>query len=73
MTDPAAGVGSAMPNQPPPQPHAIPEPEDRDYLLKRADQHRRQGERCDDAGRALHARFQRMYEDRAAALPLADD
>ncbi|MGN7158957.1 hypothetical protein [Sphingomonas sp. SAFR-052] len=62
-----------MPNQTPPQPHVAPEPEDRDYLLKRADQHRRQGEQCDDASRALHARFQRMYEDRAAALPPGDD
>jgi len=57
-----------MSNQPPPQPHAVPEAEDRDYLLKRADQHRRQGERCDEASRSLHARFQRIYEDRAAAL-----
>ncbi len=62
-----------MPNQTPPQPHAVPEPEDRDYLLKRVDQHRRQGERCDDASRTIHARFQRMYEDRAAALRPTDD
>lgn len=62
-----------MPNEFTPAPIAVSEPEDRDYLLKRADQHRRQGERCDPVSRSLHARFQRLYEDRAAALPPESD
>ncbi len=73
MADPVAGVGWTMSDQPPPEPSAVREPEDRDYLLKRADQHRRQGEQCADASRSLHARFQRLYEERAAALPPESD
>lgn len=59
-----------MPPYPPPAQPAAAEPEDRSYLLKRAEQHRVQAEQCDQAGsRSIHHRMQQLYQDHAAALP----
>jgi hypothetical protein len=55
MTDPA-------PSQSTPRTDA----EERDYLLKRADDHRRlAAESSDPASRSLHLRFEQLYRDRA--------
>jgi hypothetical protein len=43
--------------------------EERDYLLKRADDHRQRAVIARDQGaRDIHARLQRLYEERAAVI-----
>ena len=44
-------------------------PEERTYLMKRADDHRRMAEKSAEAGaRALHLRFQRLYQEEAGCI-----
>lgn len=44
-------------------------PAERDYLLRRAEDHRRRADASAEAGvQALHARFARLYRAQAASL-----
>ncbi|HEX8445370.1 MAG TPA: hypothetical protein VF649_02040 [Sphingomonas sp.] len=43
-------------------------PAEHDYLLKRADDHRRMAEKSEDPGsKAIHLRFEELYRERANA------
>lgn len=43
--------------------------DERDYLSRRADDHRRLAEKSDEPGaRLIHERLQRLYEERAACI-----
>ncbi|WP_140851069.1 hypothetical protein [Sphingomonas glacialis] len=45
-------------------------PEERQYLLRRAEDHRQLAEKTDDVGsQAIHLRLHRLYRERAALSP----
>jgi len=44
-------------------------PEERDYLSRRANDHRELAERCDEQGpRLIHQRLQQLYEEQASSI-----
>jgi hypothetical protein len=48
-----------------------PDEEERDYLLRRAEDHRQLAEKSEDASsRSIHLRMTRLYEEQAASAPL---
>lgn len=48
-------------------------PEERDYLLARAEKHRRLAEQAGmDGPKRVHLRLQRLYQERAARVDMVD-
>lgn len=60
-----------MSDQHQPEPFPRSGPEERDYLLRRADAHRKIADKTEDPGaRAIHLRIQQLYQERAAAIDM---
>jgi hypothetical protein len=48
-------------------------PEERDYLLQRAEGHRQLAEKTEGSGaKMIHARMKQLYEERASAIDVVD-